>query len=116
MEAYKSTGRPAPETLAIERIWVRGKGGDATQQKRSSQAITSETPGALLYVSELEPAMDFLRSAIADETVQVGFKVLGEDVERIFYGRVQTAKSGREQFAACMDDILKAAGTSSPRK
>ena len=60
-----------------------------------------------MYVSEVEPAMTFMLSAAADETVQIGVKVAGDDVEKIFYGRVALEEPDREQFHGCMDALLK---------
>ncbi len=94
---------------AIRTIWIKRPGKTATQPLDGRYRSSPTDKGALLYGTDLGVATDLMDAVMeADAEVQIGLTRVGEDLERIYYGKVKLSDSERKQLIACFLEWSKA--------
>jgi hypothetical protein len=87
--------------VPIKNLWLRAPGSTATKPTRGKPLKAASQKHALMYGTELEPVLDLIAAMKDGKPIQVGFHTTSEDMERVFFGKIEMKEAESAQFAEC---------------
>jgi hypothetical protein len=96
----------APPVQKLVTFWARAVGQPATKPDKAG-IIKSDSPkGYLLYGATSKSVASLLFAATNGQPIQVGYRLAGEDVDRIVSGTVTETSSEFKEVSQCIDELL----------
>lgn len=113
-------GRPdGGKKVPISMLWLRAPGSTATTPNAGKVLQASGQEHVLMYGTDLSPVLALVAAMHDRQPIQVGFSVIQNDMDEVFFGRIEMKEGDSQQFAQCFsewsDAILKRTGDQVPR-
>lgn len=83
------------------RFWLKAPGGAVTRPANGKPLTTSAHKHGLMYATRLEPILALITAMQEDQPMQVGFYVISQSMEVVFFGKVQLTDAETAQFSQC---------------
>jgi len=96
-------GVERPPRMPMTGFWLRAGGEDATQPGGEGRQRESPTEQhALLYfTATIEPVLALFKATGRGEPIQVGVRLPGEHLDRVYFGQVRLTEAELQQIRNC---------------
>lgn len=104
-----SKGNPSTSTvIPIEGFWLKGEGSSPTTPNQAGYIQSDSPRGYLLYVPDVEAVSGMFSSFFAGRSMQVGYRLKGDDSDRILSGSPIAEESDRKEVSRCLGELANA--------
>jgi hypothetical protein len=90
--------------LQLQTFWFRKPDGLTTVPHNGQYFESPETERAILYPTSVDSAFGILDAVLARQDVQIGFRLVDDPYDRIFFGVVALPPPEMMQLAQCLGD------------
>jgi hypothetical protein len=94
-----------PTALNAKSFWIKSQTANATSPLDGVYKKTNAPINYLLYATEFDPVTPLFNSVVQDNKIWVGFKLVNEDMERIFSGNVRVTSADAGDMSKCLSDF-----------
>lgn len=90
--------------LQLKTFWFRKPDGLTTVPQNGQYLESPETERAILYPTSVDSAFGILDAVLKQQDVQIGFRLVDDPYDRIFFDVVELARPEMMQLAQCLKD------------
>lgn len=90
--------------LQLQTFWFRKPSGLTTVPHNGQYLESPETEQAILYTTSVDSAFGILDAVLERQDVQIGFRLVDDPYDKIFFGVVTLTPPEMMQLAQCLGD------------
>jgi len=90
--------------LQLRSFWFRKPDGLTTVPNKGEYLESPETERAILYPTSVDSAFGILDAVLEGQSVQIGFRLVDDPYDRIYFGVVEITDQEMMQLAQCLAD------------
>jgi len=90
--------------LQLQSFWFRKPDGLTTVPHNGQYLESPETERAILYTTSVDSAFGILDAVLERQDIQIGFRLVDDPYDRIFFGVVTLTPPEMMQLAQCLGD------------
>jgi hypothetical protein len=95
------------QVLKIQNLWIKTKDSKATNPIGNIFSKNINPPNYILYEADVSIVFNLIFSVFGSNEIMVGYRLDGEDIDRIFNGKVKLMDSEVKQIKDCMAELIK---------
>jgi hypothetical protein len=95
------------QAVPIKTFWIKAKNIKATHPVGSVVSKGVNPKNYLIYASDIENLISLFPAVYDKDALMVGYRLIGEDIDRIFNGKVKVEDAEVKQVMECMDELMK---------
>lgn len=95
------------QAVPIKTFWIKAKNVKATHPVGSVVSKGVNPKNYLIYASDIENLISLFPAVFDKDALMVGYRLVGEDIDRIFNGKVKVEDAEVKQVMECMDELMK---------
>ena len=94
--------------VPIKGLWLKAPGSPATTPAEGKVLRAVTHKHALMYGARLPPVLALIEAMQEGKPIQVGFRVSADDMDHVFFGKVEMTDAETAQFTQCYSEWIGA--------